>query len=79
MLTVVNQWKPNVTDLTNATVGHTVVKLLNECHEKECNIGNLITDSYVYYVSTDYHYNLLVLILFPRRANYNIFDTSKTK
>ncbi|VVC28331.1 Calcineurin-like phosphoesterase domain, ApaH type,Metallo-dependent phosphatase-like,5'- [Cinara cedri] len=49
MLKVLDQWKPSVTKITNVTVGRTVVELLNICHQKECNIGNLITDSFVYY------------------------------
>lgn len=51
MLHLVNQWKPNVTEKTNITIGRTAVKLMNHCHAMECNIGNLIADSFVYYVS----------------------------
>lgn len=50
MLTVVDQWKPKVTKITNVTIGRTAVELMNKCHQKECNVGNLIADSYVYYV-----------------------------
>lgn len=52
MLAMIDQWKPKVVNLTNITVGHTAVKLLNNCHQMECNIGNVITDAFVYYVST---------------------------
>lgn len=51
MLTVVDRWKPQVTNFTNVTIGRTAVELINSCHEMECNIGNLIADSFVYYVS----------------------------
>lgn len=51
MLTVVDQWKPSVTKITNVTIGRTTVELLNNCHRMECNIGNLIADSFVHYVS----------------------------
>jgi len=51
MLTVVDRWKPQVTNITNGTVGRTAVELINTCHQMECNIGNLIADSFVYYVS----------------------------
>jgi 5'-nucleotidase len=51
MLTVIDKWKPSVTKITNVTVGRTTVELLNNCHLMECNIGNLIADSFVYYVS----------------------------
>ncbi|XP_008187662.1 protein 5NUC isoform X1 [Acyrthosiphon pisum] len=49
MLTVVDQWKPQVTRITNITIGRTAVELINTCRGEECNIGNLIADSYVYY------------------------------
>ncbi|XP_025204380.1 protein 5NUC-like, partial [Melanaphis sacchari] len=49
MLTVVDKWKPQVTSITNVTIGRTAVELINNCHEMECNIGNLIADSFVYY------------------------------
>ncbi|CAH1711828.1 unnamed protein product [Aphis gossypii] len=49
MLTVVDQWKPQVTNVTNVTIGRTAVELINNCHQMECNIGNLIADSFVYY------------------------------
>lgn len=51
MLTVVDQWKPRVTRITNITIGRTAVELINTCRGEECNIGNLIADSFVYYVS----------------------------
>lgn len=51
MMTMLNQWKPNVINKTSVTVGRTAVELINTCHTYECNIGNLIADSYVYYVS----------------------------
>jgi len=51
MLTVVDLWKPQVTNITNVTIGRTAVELINTCHQMECNIGNLIADSFVYYVS----------------------------
>lgn len=51
MLTVVDRWKPQVTKITNVTIGRTAVELINTCHQMECNIGNLIADSFVYYVS----------------------------
>lgn len=50
-MNVLNQWKPNVIHKTNITVGRTAVELMNVCHSYECNIGNLIADAYVYYVS----------------------------
>jgi len=49
MLTVVDEWKPKVTSITNVTIGRTAVELLNWCRGEECNIGNLIADSFVYY------------------------------
>lgn len=51
MLTVVDRWKPQVTKITNVIIGRTAVELINTCHQMECNIGNLIADSFVYYVS----------------------------
>lgn len=51
MLIEVDKWKPNVTSRSNVTIGRTTVELINECRNNECNIGNLITDSFVYYVS----------------------------
>lgn len=56
MLIELNKWKPNVTSRSNVTIGRTTVELINKCHDIECNIGNLITDSFVYYVS--YYFNL---------------------
>lgn len=51
MLTVLDHWKPLVINQTNVTIGRTAVELINNCHSNECNIGNLIADSFVYYVS----------------------------
>ncbi|CAI6346863.1 unnamed protein product [Macrosiphum euphorbiae] len=62
MLTVVDQWKPQVTNITNVTIGRTAVELINTCHQMECNIGNLIADSFVYY-------NIL------KKENYNEYWT----
>jgi 5'-nucleotidase len=62
MLTVVDRWKPQVTNITNVTVGRTAVELINTCHQMECNIGNLIADSFVYY-------NIL------KKENYNGYWT----
>lgn len=50
-MTVVNQWKPKVITKSNVTVGRTAVELIDDCHYNECNIGNLVADSFVYYVS----------------------------
>lgn len=50
MLKVLDNWKPNVTSKTNV-IGRTAVELMSKCHSAECNMGNLIADSYVYYVS----------------------------
>ncbi|XP_060838143.1 protein 5NUC-like [Rhopalosiphum padi] len=49
MLTVVDKWKPEVINVTNVIIGRTAVELINTCHRMECNIGNLIADSFVYY------------------------------
>jgi len=62
MLTVVDQWKPQVTNVTNVTIGRTAVELINDCHQMECNIGNLIADSFVYYVS-DFDIESCVLLI----------------
>ncbi|KAL5243001.1 hypothetical protein ACI65C_010411 [Semiaphis heraclei] len=62
MLTVVDIWKPKVTSVTNVTIGRTAVELINSCHRMECNIGNLIADSFVYY-------NIL------KKENYNEYWT----
>lgn len=65
MLTVVDQWKPQVTSITNVTIGRTAVELINKCRGEECNIGNLIADSFVYYVSNfelKVMFNLLTII-----------------
>jgi hypothetical protein len=51
MLTVIDKWKPKVINVTNVIIGRTAVELINSCHKMECNIGNLIADSFVYYVS----------------------------
>lgn len=48
---VVNRWKSEVTRKINVTVGRTAIELLGECYTYECNIGNLIADAFVYYVS----------------------------
>ncbi|VVC28338.1 Hypothetical protein CINCED_3A000690 [Cinara cedri] len=48
MLKVLNKWKPLVNAITNITIGHTAVQLKNVCHFQECNIGNIITDSFIY-------------------------------
>jgi len=48
---VVDVWKPQVTSITDVTIGRTAVELINWCRGEECNIGNLIADSFVYYVS----------------------------
>lgn len=50
MLRLVNKYKPLLTQITNVTVGRTAVELSNHCSLEECNFGNLIADSYVYYV-----------------------------
>jgi len=53
MMTVVDKWKPQITRITNITIGRTAVELINTCRGEECNIGNLIADSFVYYVSSN--------------------------
>lgn len=50
MLVVLNKWKPKIVSITNVVVGRTAVELINNCHTHECNAGNLIADSFVYYV-----------------------------
>lgn len=50
MSRLVNKYKPLLTEITNVTVGRTIVELSNNCSLEECNFGNLIADSYVYYV-----------------------------
>ncbi|VVC28333.1 Hypothetical protein CINCED_3A005982 [Cinara cedri] len=57
MLTLVNKWKPLVTEITNVTVGRTFVDLSSQCGLEECNFGNLIADSYVYYNVLKNHNN----------------------
>lgn len=52
MLAVLDQWKPKVVTFTNITIGRTFVELINYgCYSTECNIGNLIADSFVHFVS----------------------------
>jgi len=74
MLTVVDQWKPKVTSVTNVTIGRTAVELINSCHQMECNIGNLIADSFVYYVS----YNELE-VKFSLTINWLLEHSKKRK
>lgn len=56
MMIELNKWKPKVTSISNVTIGRTTVELINKCRTNECNIGNLIADSFIYYVS--YYLNL---------------------
>lgn len=71
MLTVVNQWKSKVTKITNITIGSTAVELIHtECTIQECNIGNLITDSFVYYVSNFEPKNYIYMIKFYLKINF---------
>lgn len=51
MLIELNEWKPKVTSRSNVIIGRTSVELIRQCRTNECNIGNLIADSFIYYVS----------------------------
>lgn len=50
MLAVLDRWKQSISTITNVSIGRTAVKLINNCFTSECNLGNLIADSFVYYV-----------------------------
>lgn len=50
VLALLEEYRPKIDDLENKVVGHTKVHLDgSSCREKECNMGNLITESMVYH------------------------------
>lgn len=55
MLKVIDKWKSLISKLTNVIVGRSAVELSNNCSLDECNLGNLIADSYVFYVRNNYY------------------------
>lgn len=50
LLDLLEVYRPNITILEKTIVGYTKVKLEggNICRLRECNLGNLLTDSMVY-------------------------------
>lgn len=50
LLDLLEVYRPNITAIENTIVGYTKVKLEGGgvCRLRECNLGNLITDSMVY-------------------------------
>ncbi|KAL5289325.1 hypothetical protein ACFFRR_009461 [Megaselia abdita] len=50
ILDLLNVYRPKIEELATAVVGHTRVHLDgSSCRDKECNMGNLITESMVYH------------------------------
>jgi len=58
MMKIVHKWKSKLMN-TKMIVCETTSDFINDCHIDECDLGNLITDSYIYYVS------IYGLIIFP--------------
>lgn len=48
MLKLVEKYRPGVEALTNDIIGVSAVELRRKCTTTECNIGNLVTDAWVY-------------------------------
>lgn len=42
------KYRPAVEALSNDIIGYTAVEMQRKCTTTECNIGNLITDAWVY-------------------------------
>lgn len=61
MLTLLDRWKQSVTNITNVIIGRTAVQLTKKCYSSECNLGNLIADSFVYYVKLFEYKNYILL------------------
>lgn len=55
VLTLVEKYRPGVLELTQKLIGHSKVLLEgNECRRIECNLGNMIADSYIHKRVTQY-------------------------
>lgn len=48
------RWKTELNEKVLLPIGRTPVLLDGSCRAKECNLGNLIADSFVYAVSVSY-------------------------
>lgn len=46
-------WLEEIDELSNTIWGSTLVTLSNDgCYNRECTLGNFVTDAYVFHVST---------------------------
>lgn len=55
VLKIVNRYRDNIHNITEAVLGYTAVILdANACQLSECNIGNLITDAMVFKYASEY-------------------------
>lgn len=50
ILQEINFWKPGIENVTMEEIGKTKVFLDGNCRFGECNLGNLLTDAFIYYV-----------------------------
>lgn len=52
ILQLVDKWKANLTNVSYTMfVGEVMENLVNDCHMVQCDIGSIVADSFVYYVS----------------------------